>query len=58
MNWDAVVDRKQKMVGVGIIAHDHNGKVLASMCFSHWYISDPTIGRRWVLVKELSSGGF
>jgi len=43
MNWDAAVDRDQKWMGVGIVSRDSNGKVIASKCSYHRYISDPLV---------------
>jgi len=34
---------KNKKIGVGIIARDHEGKVMASMCTTKPYISDPEV---------------
>jgi hypothetical protein len=43
LNWDAAVDRSKKMVGLGIIARDSRGIVVASMCSFHPYVSDSTV---------------
>lgn len=43
LNWDAAVDRKHKMIGVGIVTRDSNGKVLAARCSFHRYISNPSV---------------
>jgi hypothetical protein len=45
------VDTKKKIVGVGILARDHMGKVLGAMCSVQSYITDPTtaeaLGTHW-----------
>jgi hypothetical protein len=43
LNWDAAVDRKQRLIGVGIVARDCKGKVLAARCSFHRYISNPAV---------------
>lgn len=41
--WNAVVDKNQKMMGVGIIVRNYEGKMLASMCATKPYNSDPSV---------------
>jgi ribonuclease HI len=41
VNWDAAVDGKQKRIGLGAIARDHEDGVLAMMSESMDYIQDP-----------------
>jgi hypothetical protein len=43
LNWDAAVDRKQRLSGVGIVARDCTGKILAARCSYHRYISNPAV---------------
>lgn len=43
VNWDAAVDHKNKVMGVGLIARDYLGNVRASSCSFRPYVSDPTI---------------
>jgi hypothetical protein len=38
INWNATVDKNKKRIGVGIIAKDHDGNALASMCSTKPYI--------------------
>lgn len=40
VNCDAAVDNNKKLMGVAIIAKDHEEKVLASMCSTKPYISN------------------
>jgi hypothetical protein len=47
MNWDAAMNRLKKLVGVGIIARDSCGKVLASVCSIQRYIADPSTAEAW-----------
>jgi hypothetical protein len=43
VNWDATIDRRKNLMGVGVIACDHTGTVLAAQCLVQRYILDPTI---------------
>jgi hypothetical protein len=43
LNWDAALDRNQKWMGVGIVSRDSYGKVIASKCSCHHYISNPLV---------------
>jgi hypothetical protein len=43
INWDATVNKKNKIIGVGIVIQDHKGVVRATMCSSKPYVSDPTV---------------
>jgi len=42
LNWNASVDRKNKLMGVGLIARDHTGQVRAPLCTHKPYVIDPT----------------
>lgn len=43
INCDAAVDETKKLMGVSIIVWDHKGQVLATICSSKPYITNPTI---------------
>jgi hypothetical protein len=43
LNWDAALDNRKKIMGMGIIARDHSGEVKAAMCDVIPYIRDPSI---------------
>jgi hypothetical protein len=43
VNWDAAINRRKNLMGVGVIACDHAGTVLAAQCSVQRYILDPTI---------------
>jgi hypothetical protein len=43
LNWDAALDKNQRLIGVGIVARDSEGKVIAVMCSSQRYISDSSV---------------
>jgi hypothetical protein len=45
INWDAYVDKTKKLMGIGILAHDHRGKVLGAMCSVQRHISDPATAK-------------
>ncbi|XP_062157888.1 uncharacterized protein LOC133865460 [Alnus glutinosa] len=42
-NWDAALDDRKKIMGMGIIARDHHGDVKAAMCDVIPYIRDPSV---------------
>jgi len=42
VNWDAGLDWHQDLMGVGLIAHDEEGCVKATMCYLQKYVLDPT----------------
>jgi hypothetical protein len=43
LNWDAALDKNQRLIGVGIVARDFEGKVIAAMCSFQRYISDSSV---------------
>jgi hypothetical protein len=43
INWDAALDGQNRLMGVGIIARDSNGRVVAAMCSFLPYIKDPSV---------------
>lgn len=43
LNWDASLDRGSKKMGVGVIARDERGLVVAFMCTTIPFITDPSI---------------
>jgi len=43
INWDAALDGRKKIMGMGIIARDCIGVVKAAMCAVIPYIRDPTV---------------
>lgn len=47
LNWDASMDSSKKLIGVGVIARDHRGRVLAAKCSVHMYISDPAVAEAY-----------
>jgi hypothetical protein len=61
MNWDAVLDKAKKVMGVGLRARDFKGRVRACMCSHIPYIFDPSMAeafasRTWV--ELLKATGF
>jgi hypothetical protein len=42
LNWDVAVDSGKQKMGIGIIARDHTGSVLAAVCTSWPHITEPT----------------
>jgi exonuclease III len=43
VNWDAAVDGGRKMIGMGAIVRDSEGKVLAMMCDTMILVQDPIL---------------
>ncbi|XP_062152877.1 uncharacterized protein LOC133861169 [Alnus glutinosa] len=43
LNWDSALARGKQLMGVGVIARDSEGQVVASMCTVQHYISDSVI---------------
>jgi hypothetical protein len=43
INWDAAVDRRKKLIGIGLVARDHLGGVRGVMCSTVAYISYSTL---------------
>lgn len=42
INWDATLDGRKKLMGVGIVAKDLSGRVVVAMCAFLPYIRVPT----------------
>jgi hypothetical protein len=42
VNWDASVDRRKNLMGVGIVMRNHAGRVLAAQCSVQKFIVDPS----------------
>lgn len=45
INWDAALDGRKKLMGVGIVARDSVGRVVATMCAFLPYIRDLTMAK-------------
>jgi ribonuclease HI len=43
VNWDAVVDGGRKMIGMGAIVRNSDGKVMAMVCDTMILIQDPVL---------------
>ena len=43
INWDAALDKKRKLMGVGVVVRDCTGGVIASQCSTRPYINDPAV---------------
>lgn len=41
MFWDAAIGTREQKMGMGFIARDHSGCVVAAHCATKQYISDP-----------------
>lgn len=42
INWDVAIDKEGKKMGVGIVARDHDGQVVAALSTPRCFITDPT----------------
>ena len=51
ITWDATLDQRRKLMGVGFIVRDHEGKVIATMCSSMKFIINPTMVEDYVAWK-------
>jgi ribonuclease HI len=61
LNWDAAVNVKEQKMGLGIIARDHTGQVLAVLVASRMYITDPTTAEAlaaWKMAEVCVTMGF
>jgi hypothetical protein len=61
LNWDAAVKMEEQKMGLGIIARDHTGQVLAVSVASRLYITDPTTAEAlaaWKMAEVCVSMGF
>jgi hypothetical protein len=43
INWDAALDKKKKLMGVGVVVRNSIGGVLAMQCSTRPYINDPIV---------------
>jgi ribonuclease HI len=43
INWDAALDHKKKLMGVGVVVRDCTGGVVTSQCSTRPYINDSTM---------------
>lgn len=53
INQDVSIDKTRRMIYVSVIVRDHEGKVLAIMCYSKVYIIDPTIAKAFITWKAV-----
>lgn len=56
LNWDIAMNKRLRMVGVGIVARDSGGKVVASKCFIQRYMSDAAIAEAFGACQAASFG--
>lgn len=47
LNWDATLDSKRRVMGVGILARDCRGGVVAAKCIQRPRISDPVVAEAY-----------
>jgi hypothetical protein len=47
LNWDSAVQTRRKLVGIGVVARNSAGQVLASLCSVQRYISDSTVAEAY-----------
>jgi hypothetical protein len=56
VNWDAALDKDTKMMGVGVIVRDERGDVLATLCTTIPFVTDPTIAEAIAAWKAVELG--
>jgi hypothetical protein len=54
INSDATVELQKNMMGIGVIARDHEGNVLAMLCTKKEHISDPTMAEAVVAWRAVN----
>lgn len=52
-NWDAVVDKKGRKVGIGVVIIDEEGKVLVAIGGQRNNVDQPTIAETHALWKVM-----
>jgi hypothetical protein len=53
VNWDAIVDKKNGCIGLGIIAQDIEGFILAARSSTHTICVDPTMVEAWIALQAV-----
>lgn len=51
INQDATIDKAKKLIGVGVIVRDGEGKVLTALHSSQMYLTNPTIAKNYATSK-------
>jgi hypothetical protein len=58
LNWYSTLDCKKKLKGVGVIARNLEGNVMASMCSLQQYISNPSVAKACGARQAIEFGRF
>jgi hypothetical protein len=61
LNWDTTIDMERWRMGIGIIARDHSGTVLATVSASRPHVTDPTTAEAiaaWKMVEVCITLGY
>jgi hypothetical protein len=53
INWNATIDQIRKLMSVSVIVRDYEGKVLATMCYSRKFITDPAVAEAYAVWKAM-----
>lgn len=53
VNWDASLDLEGRRMGMGIAILDHNGTLLAALCATKDFITDPTTAEAYAVLKAV-----
>lgn len=51
VNWDAIVDKKNECIGLGIIAQDSEGFILAGHSSTQTICVDLTMAEAWIALQ-------
>lgn len=49
LNWDAAIAADRKLMGIGVIARDYEGRVLATQCLTKPYVRDSGVAEAMAL---------
>ena len=56
INWDAAVDKRNTGVGLGVVAHDGNGRYLAARSMTHEMVLELVMAKALAAIHALIMG--
>jgi hypothetical protein len=54
INWAAALDKQKKLMGVGVVVHNHTDGTMAIQCCTWSYINDPAVTKAMVLKTTIT----